>query len=124
MSGTNLVADTNIILYLFNGDNFIADLLNEIQVYISFITELELLSFKSLTLSEQKKIESFLQECTIIDVTPTIKQTAIKFCKEYSLKLPDAIISATAHFLNLPLLTADKAMKKVKDIDIILFEKE
>jgi predicted nucleic acid-binding protein len=104
MSGANLVADPNIILYLFGGDNFIADLLNDTQVYISFVTELELLSFTSLT--------------------PSIKQTAIKFRKEYSLKLPDAIIAATAHFLNLTLLTADKAMKKVKDIDIVLFKKE
>ena len=122
MSGTNLVADTNIILYLFNGDKFIADLLNERQVYISFITELELLSYSFMTQKDKETIELFLTECSIIDITPAIKSKTIEFRKKYSLKIPDAIVISTAHYLNLPLITADKALKKVKDINIILFE--
>lgn len=123
MSGTNLVVDTNIILYLFSGDSLIADLLNNRQIYISFITELELQSFKFQSVKEKKIIELFLSECTIIDITPAIKSMTIELRKTYSLKLPDAIVVATAHFLNMPLITADKALKKVEDIDIILVDR-
>ena len=43
MSVTNLVAYTNIILYLFNGDSFIADLLNDRQVYL-MTTEIKIIN--------------------------------------------------------------------------------
>lgn len=123
MSGSNLVVDTNIILYLFKGDRLISDLLNDQQIYISFITELELLSFKSQSVREKKIIDSFLSDCSIIDITPAIKLLTVELRRTYSLKLPDAIVIATAHFLNMPLITADKALKKVEDIDIILIDR-
>jgi len=40
------------------------------------------------------------------------------------IQIPDAIVVSTAHYLKLPLITADKALIKVKDIDLILFEPE
>ena len=40
------------------------------------------------------------------------------------IQIPDAIVVSPAHYLNLPLITADKALIKVKDIDLILFEPE
>jgi len=47
MSGNKLVADTNIILYLLNGDHTVKEILQGKDVYISFITEIELYSFKN-----------------------------------------------------------------------------
>jgi predicted nucleic acid-binding protein len=38
------------------------------------------------------------------------------------LKIPDAIVAATTHLLQLPLITADKTFTKVKTIDCILIE--
>lgn len=46
MNGNKLLLDTNIILYLLNGDNTLVDILQGKTPYISFITELELFSFK------------------------------------------------------------------------------
>lgn len=45
MNGNKVFVDTNIILYLLGGDSTIAELLNGKQIYISFITQLELLSY-------------------------------------------------------------------------------
>lgn len=42
--------------------------------------------------------------------------------RQYRIKLPDAIISATAKYLSVPLVTADNIFKKVPDVDIILFD--
>lgn len=54
MSGTNLLLDSNIILYLLGGDVTLADFLSEKQLFVSIITEMELLSFKGLTGKEEK----------------------------------------------------------------------
>jgi predicted nucleic acid-binding protein len=124
MNGTSLVADTNIILYLFSGDQLVAEILNEKQIYISFITELELLSFKELTKTEHLKIIEFISECTIIDINPFIKELSISLRKKYSLKLPDAIVSATSAFLKIPLISADVKLKKVKEIDLVFYDIE
>jgi len=36
--------------------------------------------------------------------------------------MPDAIIAATARYLNIPLLTADKAFSQINEIDCFILE--
>ena len=122
MSGTKLLLDTNILLYLLNGDETLADLLSGTRPYISFITELELLSFQKLKSSEKKKISNLIKHCTIIDVNAPIKELTINIRQKSNLKLPDALIAATSKYLQIPLLSADKDFDKVKDLDLIYYE--
>lgn len=56
MNGSRIFVDTNILLYFLNGDIEVIDILSDKDVYISFITELELLSFQRLTDKDEKKI--------------------------------------------------------------------
>ena len=42
--------------------------------------------------------------------------------KQQKIKIPDAIIAATAIINDLPLLTSDKAFGKIKDLQCIVFE--
>jgi len=51
-----------------------------------------------------------------------ISELTIKLRRRYSLKLPDAIIAATALSLEIPLLTADKDFAKIKEIDCFILE--
>lgn len=74
MSGNSIFLDTNIVLYLLSGDETIADFLNNKIVYLSFVTELELLGYKGINASEKLKIESLLAESTIIDINSEIKK--------------------------------------------------
>jgi predicted nucleic acid-binding protein len=123
MNGTSFLADTNVILFLLKGNEKIAHVLQDKQVYISFITELELFSFKQLNSVETNRITNFLSECIIIDINPQIKELAVNIRKDYSTKLPDAIIAATAQFLSIPLLTYDRDFSKIKELEILFFEK-
>lgn len=123
MSGNKLFVDTNIFLYLLDGEKTVADVLSGNQIYISFITELELLSFHKLTSSDEIRIKQLIKDVTIIDINNDIKQNAIEIRQEYQLKLPDAIILASAKFLDIALFTADKQLNKVKNIKLILYEK-
>ncbi len=49
MSGTELFLDTNIVLYLMRGDESLANMVDGKKLYVSFITELELLGFGGIT---------------------------------------------------------------------------
>jgi len=123
MSGNKLFLDTNIILYLLNGDETLAELLNNKQLYISIITELELLSYKKITLKEERVIAEFITLCKTININNTVKQETVRIRKTYGTKLPDSIIIATALYLDLPLITSDIAFKKVDELTLIHYEK-
>ncbi len=123
MSGNSLFVDTNILLYLISGDETIANLLNEKHIYVSFITELELLGYKDLSETDLKIIQRLLKEASVIDINAEIKAQVIAIRKKYKLKLPDAIVVASALYSNLPLVTADKQLSQVEDSTILLYER-
>lgn len=122
MSGNSFVLDTNIVLYLLSGNVTVAEIIDGSQSYVSFITQLELLGFKGITNKEQQKIRSFLAECIVVDITEEIKNKTIAIKQTSHLKLPDSIIAATAQFLEIPLLTADKDFEKLTELNIILYQ--
>ncbi|MEP7170195.1 MAG: PIN domain-containing protein [Bacteroidota bacterium] len=72
---------------------------------------------------EKRKLEQLLEDCIIIDINPEIKKLTIQHRLKNNLKLPDAIIAASSQYLSFPLLTADKDFNKVKEIDILFYEK-
>lgn len=122
MNGNELFLDTNIILYLLNGDETLAELLNGKQLYISVITELELLAYKGITKKEEKVINEFVSQCKTITINSEVKQQIIRIRKAYNTKLPDSIIIATALYLDLPLISSDIEFKKVDELTLIHYE--
>lgn len=122
MNGDQLFLDTNIILYFLNGDKSLVPILEEKQLFISFITQMELLSLKEITEKELNSIESFLMHCSIIEMSSRIKENAIFIRRKYGLKLPDAIIAGSSMFLNAPLFSADKALSRISEIDLIYYQ--
>jgi len=122
MNGNSIFLDTNILLYLLNGDDTISILLKDRTIVISFISEMELLSFKNLSAKEEKIIQELISTCTVVSIEEDIKIKAIEIKRTYNLKLPDAIVAATSQIFNLPILTADKDYKKVKDLNLVFYE--
>ncbi len=122
MSGASFLLDTNVVLYLLSGNSTIADTIDGAQIYVSVVTELELLGYKGITAKEQQKIKLFLNDCTIIDINDDIKKNTIAIKQKHQTKLPDAIIAATSLFTEIPLLTADVGFSKIGLIDVILYQ--
>jgi predicted nucleic acid-binding protein len=113
MSGNSYVLDTNIISFFLKGDSNLLPYFNYTNIHISFITELELKSIPGLSGKDIEKLESFLNTCVITGINAAIKSTTVIFKKDYKLKLPDAIIAATAFYLGYELITADKVFNRL-----------
>ncbi len=122
MNGNRFFVDTNILLYFLKGDQEVIEMISDKDIVISFITELELLSFPGLTNQSEKIIKGLLKNCLILNVSPEIKDLTIGFRKKSKLKLPDSIIAATAFYSKLPFLTADKQFRTIEELDIIIYE--
>lgn len=122
MNGNKYLLDTNIILYILSGNQTLANHLYLKNLYASFISEIELLSYKNLTQKEEKNIRNFLSKFRIINIDEAIKEEAISLRKQYSLKLPDCIIAATAISLQLTFITADKQFRQIERLFLELYE--
>lgn len=103
--------DTNVALYLLGGR--LAAPLPAGSYGISVITEMELLAWPSLTAQEEQKVREFLARLSICELTPSIRVHAVRLRKEQRLKLPDAVVCATALEFGVELWTNDTTLMKV-----------
>lgn len=122
MNGNSVIVDTNMVIYFLKGEQDVVDMIGDKHLVISFITELELLSFPKITNDTEGLINRFLKECTVIDINRKIKDLTIDLRRKSKLKLPDTIVAATAYYMSLPLLTADQQFKTINELDIIIYE--
>ena len=107
----NTVLDTNAILYLLGGK--LAKPLPSAQYFVSVISEMELLSYPSLDELSLTKIRAFLDDVVIIGLTEEIRELAIRLRRLHTLKLPDAIVGATALSIRAVLITNDEKLLRV-----------
>ena len=121
MSGIDYFADTNAVLYFLSGNDCMKPYASS-RFAFSIISEMELLSFSKITEEEEKRIRGFLNTCSFVEITDSIKNRAIHLRRTYNIKLPDAIIAASAIEHNLPLITADTDFEKVKELKLVLIE--
>jgi len=122
MNGTNLLLDTNIVIFHLHGDKTAYELIANNNIFISVITEMELLSFKDLSKEEKNNINNLLSLFTIIDLEDSIKNKAIQLRKKHNLKLPDAIIVASASYLNCSFVSADKKLLDINEVSGVAFD--
>jgi len=106
--GMKAVFDTNAVIYLQKG--LLRRPLLPGEYFISTITELELLSFAGLDASEQTWLDAFLAEIGIIELDSQVKQCTVRLCRGHHLRLPDAIIAASALTYDATLLTNDRKL--------------
>ncbi len=122
MIGNSIVLDTNIVLYLLNGDDELASILNQMQLYVSVITEIELLGYLEISDEDKVKIKYFLSECIIVPLNEEIKNLCITIKQTSKVKTPDAIVAATSIYNQIPLITSDKGFENIQDLDLFLYK--
>jgi predicted nucleic acid-binding protein len=110
----SLVADTSLIINLFNGHPAALDVLDNKSIWTSGIVEIETLASSKLSLKERALVKDFFSKIYVVDLIKPIKELAIEVRIEKQFKISDAIILATAMYLNMPLYTYDKDFIKMK----------
>jgi predicted nucleic acid-binding protein len=121
MSGIDYIADTNALLYIFKKNPCMKPYL-DCRFGISVVTDIELLSFPNITDEEEDAFSKMIDDSIEFPLDIFTKNRAIKIRRTYGTKLPDAIVAATAIENKLPLVTADKEFKRIKELDLRLLE--
>ncbi len=108
------VLDTNIVIYLQKG-LLVGDLPFG-EYLISVITEMELFSFPDLNEHQRIWLRRFVGAMEIVGLDGAVKRRAIALRREHRLKLPDAIIAATAIGRNAVLYSNDRSFAGVPNL--------
>lgn len=109
--GIKYLWDTNTAIYYLqqqfppDAEKFIDDLLKEEQPIISAITEIELLCWKTSIQKDLDVLHDFINDALVIELEQPIKLKTADIRKANRIKLPDAIIAATALVYGLTLLS-------------------
>jgi len=113
--------DTNILIYYFNGEmessveNKVSTLITE-SFQISVISKMEFLGFP-FSVAEKKQAIQLIEYATILKLTDEIIQKVIDIRQERRIKLPDAIIAATAIHQGAILVTRNTKDFKTLDLE-------
>jgi predicted nucleic acid-binding protein len=119
MEFKRFLIDTNVAIE-YIGEILNEEVLDEIDkiinsgYYISVINKIELLGFHYLSESENEKFSDFIKNSETIGLDEIVVDKTIEIRRSSKIKLPDAIIAATALVYDLTLLT-----RNIKDFQKI-----
>jgi predicted nucleic acid-binding protein len=116
--------DNNVISNFFSGFfsekgmNFIAAIIDETPT-LSVITEIEALSWINHVKNKEQIVTSFINDANVLPLTNDVVARCISIRRAKKIKIPDAIIAATAITHNLTLITSDTDFNKIPELKII-----
>jgi predicted nucleic acid-binding protein len=115
--GTKYLIDSNVIIDFFNGKLPYPgrQLLSGTEPFISIITYIELFSSNNIPIVEYQQLQSFVDMATIYQVNLQIAAETVAIRKKHKIKLPDAIIAATAIAYDFGLITRNVSDFKMID---------
>lgn len=115
MNGTKVVFDTNALIHFFNGNVLLQKYIPS-DLCISVVTFIGFLSFPYITQQQKNLLFDFVQDADLINLefhNDAFIQQIVSVRSMYKIKLPDAIIAATAIFKDATLVTNDKDFAKI-----------
>jgi len=119
--GQKYLIDTNVILDFMGGklptksEDFLSKIIDE-QINISVINKIELLGFSN---AEQVLID-LVNFAAVYHINDEIIDKTIELRKKYKIKIPDAIIAATAVVNDLALISHNfKDFQKITELNFI-----
>jgi len=121
---TGYLFDTNILIYWW-ADEIPPDQVPRIEhllktsFNISIITRIEFLGFPGFSGDLRQKSRDFLSYAIVLPLTPEVAERTIVLREKHSIKVPDAIIAATALTYDLTLITRNASdFKDIQELTI------
>ena len=122
MNNVHYLLDTNIFIYHTKGEPEILSFLELLsfngEMNISIITKIEFLGWDKHTPDGLEKCNSLIRNTRIFPVNEDVADRAIEIRQGKKIKLPDAVIAATALLNNLTLATRN--VDDFKDVEGLL----
>ncbi|GAA0525108.1 type II toxin-antitoxin system VapC family toxin [Chitinophaga japonensis] len=114
--------DTNTVIDFL--DNKLPEkaavLVENLVPQISVITRMELLAWPQANEQQLQVLQAFITVCNVLTLDEAVIVKAIELRKTYRIKLPDAIIAATAVVWNLTLISRNIAdFKNIQGLQIV-----
>ena len=126
MNGNRYFLDTNSIVRILSGHSELLTLLSDADyVASSVICELEFLSFPSLSEEDANLFKRFMERVDVIDLMTEnlpLKKRILELRSVRKLKLPDAIIAATAIVSGCTLITGDRQLLNMEGLAVQGYE--
>lgn len=95
-------------------------IVGEYQPCISVITEIELMCWKGADNNDQILLQSFIEEIVVVDLEQDLKLKTAEIRRTTRIKLPNAIIAATALVNGITVLTRNsKNFVNIKKLEIV-----
>lgn len=125
MNGVKYLLDTNFILGILKSNEPVLTAVCARQILASecaysAITRMELLGFPGITSDEDAMIRKKLEHFSYVPLTRAIEDRVIDLRQRRKVKLPDAIIAATALDQRAELLTLDQALLALMRAELAL----
>jgi predicted nucleic acid-binding protein len=118
MIGVDFLVDSNVLINLVNGKPEALALLKSVNATpnrcaYSSVTRMELLGWSGMTDVQEQFANRLLATMQHLPITHEIEDETIALRRRRKVKLPDAIIAATATSNGLRLLTLDQGLQSV-----------
>ena len=116
--------DNNVISYYFSegfsemGMVFIAKEIDKTP-NISIITQIEALSWIAADKNKEKIVRTFVNDANVLGLTVAIVNRCVMIRRSQKIKVPDAIIAATAIIHNLTLITSDRDFDNILGLKVV-----
>lgn len=122
MNGNRYLLDTSAIVFLLQQKNSELNniLYNAEWIGVSVVSCLEFLIFPELSDADKSIFTEFLTRVEIVNLDyedENLIKTIITLRNKYSIKLPDAIIAGSAYTFSAKLITGDKRLFKINEIE-------
>ena len=124
MRNERIAIDTNILLYVLGGDEVAHELVKGRDVVASTMVRMEALIYHGKDAEHLQQVHRFLERCQLEEIHRAIQDRAVDLRIRHRMKLPDAVIAATAIHLGIPLITADKVFSRLKpECEVVLYSR-
>ena len=120
--GKGFLIDTNIVIYTLGNQLSpdAASFIRTIHPAISVITQIELLGWRGLTERDVIPLQYFVSHAVIYSMDGSVVQQTIELRRKYKIKIPDAIIAATALVHGLDLVTRNvQDFRAIADLKVV-----
>ena len=122
--GTQYLIDSNAVIdYLsgklpLDGMNFMNGIVNAIPK-VSVITKIEVMGYNT-PAADYQLLSDFINDAEVIELTESVVNQTIELRKQYKIKLPDAILAATALANGLVLISRNLSdFKNITGLEVI-----